>query len=544
MSYLYTIEQMQALERAADANGTSYAAMMETAGQRVVDAILAYAGTAPRAVMVLVGPGNNGGDGLVVARLLAEAGWSVVVAVIGRASDDPRLAALVERGVALHQLGVDDDLAALYEPLRESQLVVDALFGTGLSRSIAGLAARLLAMVAQVRAAHRHDSLLWLGSPRCPVSEPEIVAVDCPSGIHGDSGEVDSATLVADLTVTFAGPKQGMLTASAAPYLGSLVVADIGIPAPVVAEAAHVALLLTPQNVAEALPPRPLTGHKGTFGTLTIVAGSRQYVGAPSLVAQAAGRSGTGLVELAVPDEIQPILAAHAELTTAIWRPLPSEAGAISEAALPALLSTLDRADALVVGPGLGLQDATGSVVWQLLTHHALPPTVVDADALTMLSQRSNWWHEVRGKLVLTPHPGEMARLIDRSVSASQADRRRVAQAAAQRWQQVVVLKGAFTVVAAPDGRVALSPYATDALAKAGSGDLLAGIIGGLLAQGATPWDAACVGVEAHGAAGQRLARCGGNRSTDASALLRMLHHSWATIEQYRNSQPQQGGDV
>ncbi len=563
---IYSVQQMQALERASDSAGHSYAAMMEAAGSAVAQATerwIAGRMNEAKRVLVLAGPGNNGGDGLIAARELSKRGYSTVAYLWKRDEQDPLVSEARRHNVSLVRAENDaGDLLA--RALDRAEIVIDAIFGTGLSRPIEGEPARILNALRARRADGEQASTLRWISPRAGEEGARrtlaLVAVDVPSGVHGDSGEVDEATVAADLTVTFAGPKVGMLTPDAVSFTGELVVADIGIPKAVTEVAESTARLLTPELAASLLPARPRGGHKGTFGTTMVVGGSINYIGAPALCAVAAGRSGAGLVTLAVPTILQPLLAPRPDLTTATWLLLPHDMGALRADATKLLNDALDKVDALVLGPGLGTDKATQHFVWSLFGLEApdepraslgfatrtrefelqawsavrLPPMVVDADGLNILAQGGEWWTSVETPLVLTPHPGEMGRLLGRETGEVQAERLASAREAATRFKQVVVLKGAFTMVAAPDGRTSIAPFANDALAKAGSGDVLAGIIGALLGQGLEPYEATCLGVTAHGLAGTALARSTGGRGALASDLLDRLPEAWQQLEALR----------
>lgn len=559
---VYTIQQMLALEKASDQAGHSYDAMMEQAGRAVAQAIVDRLGDAVEArkrVVVLVGPGNNGGDGLVAARELSKQGYSVVAYLWRRREGDPLINDARRHGVALlwSETGHEPRLT---QALSQAGVIVDGLFGTGLSRPIRGKPADILSALGKVRESRRGGGLCWVnrtGTPNANSNGSLLVAVDVPSGINGDSGKVDDTTVAADVTVTFAGPKIGMLTPAASEMLGELVVAEIGIPAHVVTQAESEARLLTPALAKALLPARSATGHKGSFGTTLIVGGSINYVGAPALSALAAGRSGAGLVTLGVPSAIQPVLAANGALMTSTWLLLPHDMGVLREEAVEVLNKNLKKVDALVLGPGLGGEKSTHRFVWNLFgleqnknaksalgfaplgatrqpaskEKPALPPTIVDADGLNALAAWDGaWWEQVQTQLVLTPHPGEMARLLEGDTKEIQQERLSTARQAAKRFGQVVILKGAHTIVAAPDGRVSIAPYANDALAKAGSGDVLAGIIGALLGQGMTPYDAACLGVIAHGLAGEQVRRHIGSQGTLASDLLEQLPTVWQQL--------------
>jgi len=559
--HVYTIEQVLALEKASDQAGHSYPMMMEQAGTAVAHAIMGRLGDVTEArkrVVVLVGPGNNGGDGLVAACVLSKHGYSVVAYLWRRREGDALINEARRHGVALLRAETGND-SRLTQALSQAGVIIDALFGTGLSRPIRGKSADALSILRQVRHAKRANTLSWLNQvtkPVAPSSRCLLVAIDVPSGVNGNSGKVDEATVKADLTVTFAGPKIGMLTSAATEVLGELVIADIGIPTHIVDAADHEAQLLTPALAKQLLPIRSSSGHKGTFGTTLIAGGSINYVGAPALSAVAAGRSGAGLVTLAVPNVVQRLLASQPDLITSTWLLLPHDMGVLREEAIEVLNKQLKKVDALVLGPGLGSEKTTHRFVWNLFglekakvsqgtlgfaprgesssiskEKPSLPATVVDADGLNALAAwEGSWWEQVTASLVLTPHPGEMARLLKRETKEIQQNRLASAREAAARFGQVVILKGAHTIVAAPDGQASISPYANDALAKAGSGDVLAGIIGALLGQGMTPYDAARLGVIAHGLAGEQLGHTMGRQGALASDLLDILPTIWQYI--------------
>lgn len=534
---LYTIEQMRRLEALADQAGHSYDAMMELAGKAVAQRVLDLADfhkIREEKVLVLAGPGNNGGDGLVAARYLAQAGHKVVALTWRRPSPDLQGEAAKAAGVAL-----TTNLQRVPAILGQVGIVIDALFGTGLSRPITGEAAYLLEQVALAQQHHKFD----------------LIGVDGPSGLYGDTGDIDPKTIPVDDTITFAGAKVGMIAPDAIEYVGDIKVVDIGIPLEISAQVESVAEWLDVATVAPLLPKRPPSGHKGTFGTVMVIGGSINYVGAPALSALAAGRSGVGLVTLAVPMAIQPMLAARPDLTTTTWLPLAHDFGAVRKEAVDTAHKALEKVNAVVLGPGLGTEDTTKEFVYTFMgitssappkgsvgfvgwrdatppTTISLPPMVVDADALNALAAYGgDWWHSVNGALVLTPHPAELGRLLKRETAEIQADRLASVREAAERFGQVVILKGAHTVVAAPDGRIAVNAIATSALAKAGAGDVLAGIIGALLAQGLTPYEAACLAVVAHSRAGKRLAAGRGAQGGLASDLIDLVGRVWTEFQ-------------
>jgi hydroxyethylthiazole kinase-like uncharacterized protein yjeF len=528
MTKVVTVAQMRAIEAAADRAGVSYAQMMESAGRAVAQAVEARLDDArAHKALVLCGPGNNGGDGLVAAYYLASAGCAV--SVYFPASPDENnlnLQRVRARGLPVENLANDVDSYTLQKWVREATVIIDAVFGTGVRLPLSGRPADLLRQVAALVAARRAPLALR-------------VAVDCPSGLNCDTGALDPAALPADLTVTFAAAKRGQFVFPAADWLGELVVADIGVGASLPELADLPIEMATRQGVKAWLPRRPLDAHKGTFGRALVAAGSVNYTGAAYLAGAAAYRIGTGLVTLAVPEPLHPILAA--QLPEATWLILPDEVGVIAAGAEEIVEKELPRTQALLVGPGLGTHKSTGLFLRRLLEldeagggrkralgfaaassgekegeggAKRLPPLVVDADGLRLLAQAENGPARLPPLSILTPHPGEMAALTGLDKEAIQADRLGAAQRFAAEWGQVLVLKGAFTVVAAPDGRATVVPFATAELARAGTGDGLAGMITGLLAQGVPPYEAAVAGAYLHGRCGELAAQSVGQAAS------------------------------
>ncbi len=504
---------MQAIEKAADAAGHAYAAMMELAGRAVAAAILGRYGR--KTTLVLVGPGNNGGDGLVCARCLHEAGVPVFVYLWKRHTDpeqdyEGHYARLQELGAAAVQAEQDPALDILSGWLAQSSIVVDALLGTGANRPIAGLLAEVLDTVATQRQS-RHA----------------IVAVDCASGLDCDTGALSQHALAPDVTVTFAYAKVGHYQFPGATAVGELEVADIGIAAAAVASAGVDlrTFLITPELVQSWMPQRPRLSHKGTFGKVLLAVGSESFPGAAYLSCAAAGRVGAGLVTGAVPRPIWPLVAGR--LAEPTWLPLEVQAagdlaGTLAPAAGAAVAASAAGYTALVLGCGLGNNKAVRRFVDQLM-RHALPAAVIDADGLNCMAGLQGWASRLPPQCVLTPHPAEMARLCQAEVREVVAQRWSLARQKAAEWGCVVLLKGPYTVVAHPDGWLGVLPIATPALATAGSGDVLAGAIGGLLAQGLEPLAAACVGAWLHGAAGLACEQEIGPAGVIASDLLPRL---------------------
>lgn len=493
-----TAAQMTALEQESDQQGTSTDTLMQTAGLAVAEYVRErLGGVAGARVVILVGPGNNGADGLVTGRHLRRWGAEVTACLLtGRPEVDPKLDLARDYGVDLLDLAGSAGLEQLDTLISHSLLVIDAILGTGRSRPLQGLVREALLRVAVSRKGNRG---------------PLLLAVDLPTGLDADTGSVDEATPTMDSTLALGFPKAGLLTFPGAERVGELVTLGIGLPEGVGEDG--VALeLMTPNWVASRLPPRPLNSHKGTYGHLLVVAGSRNYVGAACLVARAAHRTGAGLVTLATPRSVYPIVAA--QLTETIHLPLPEdEEGRIHPDAAHEVREALPRYDAMAVGSGMGQSNGVADFIEGLLLAGSTLnlPVLVDADGLNSLARRRDWWRRRSGPLVLTPHPSEMATLTDLSTAEVQRRRIAVARERAAEWQAVVVLKGAFTAIAervlsdtrekGREGLVRLSPFVNPGLASSGTGDVLTGIIGSLLAQGMDPFDAAGCGVYLHGQA-------------------------------------------
>lgn len=507
-SRIVTVAEMQRLERNADAAGHSYATMMEIAGRAVAEAILARYGRV--SCLILVGPGNNGGDGLVCARHLHDAGAAVRVYLWKRATDPAHdyqghFAALLERRVPATHADDDPNFFTLGEWL-DGSIVVDALLGTGANRPIQGQLAMLLDRVNGA-----------LGETAFP-----IVAVDCASGLDCDTGALDPHTLTPDLTVTFAYAKVGHYLFPGAAAVGELCVADIGIDPRLAAEVKTFAI--DAEFVRGKLPGRPQNSHKGAFGKVMMAVGSEAYPGAATLASAAAGRGGAGLVTVAAIRSVWALVAARlAEPTYVLLPDAPGPNGAVIAGSAAAVIGdVLAGYRSLVLGCGLGATTETRAFVAGLLAH-PLPATVIDADGLNCLVALDAWQGLLPAHCVLTPHPAEMARLCHLSVEQVTANRWALAREKAADWRCVVLLKGPYTVIADPTGHLAVLPVATAALATAGSGDVLAGVIGGLLAQGLAPFEAACVGAWLHGMAGLQCAATFGAAGVIAGDLLPVL---------------------
>ncbi len=517
---IVSIGEMRAMEYAADAGGHSYAAMMEMAGAAVARAVVLRYGLGTPSVIVLAGPGNNGGDALVRARCLHEAGVRVRVYLWKRQANvqDELFACLYALGVECVHADADPECDVLTHWLAEANVVVDALLGTGANRPIEGQLAAILTCVQRRLAT---------------AFAPLVIAVDCPSGLNCDSGVIDPLALPAAQTVTFGWAKWGHYRFPGAAKTGELVVAHIGAPAEL--GDAIQTFTLTNDIATAWLPSRPKVSHKGSFGKLLVVAGSVNYPGAAALACTAAQRVGAGLVTGAVPEPVWPAAASHNREAT--WLPLPTAQGAVTPNAAGVVSAALPGYDALLLGCGLTRSPAVVEMTTELLAAAQNTPTLIDADGLNCLAQLEAWPGRLPKRTVLTPHLAEMARLCKLTIGEISGATWELARQKAAAWNCVVLLKGPYTVVAEPGGQLAVLPIATPALATAGTGDVLAGVIGGLLAQGLEPFAAACLGAWLHGQAGLRCERKIGLAGTVASDLLPQIPKVMRALR--RRAEPQ-----
>jgi NAD(P)H-hydrate epimerase len=515
---------MLKIEKEADGGGHTYDQMMEYAGKGLAEVVEELAPQlAEKSACGLVGSGNNGGDTLVaLAHLAVEYGWEVTAYVVRpRPKDDVYVARLKEAGGRVSTLTEDKKYKELRAAVANHEVLLDGILGTGIKLPLQGKIGEVLEVVKAGLADLQN--------------RPFVVAVDCPSGVDCELGAAAPEALSADLTVTMAAVKTGLLRFPAFGLVGALRVVGIGLPEKVKSWKAIKRSVATRALVRSILPERPLDAHKGTFGTVLVIGGSVNYTGAPLLAGKAAYRVGAGLVTLAVPTPLHDALAG--QFPEATWLLLPHEVGVIAANAIDVLEKNPSRPTAIALGPGIGLEDTTREFVGYLVGAAAksgrkvmgflagdqslgdtiradLPPLVVDADGLTLLGQYPDWWRYLPAETVLTPHPGEMAGLTGLNKEEIQADRLAIAERFAAEWGHVVVLKGACTLVAAPDGQTTAIPIASPALARAGSGDVLTGMIAGLRAQGVGAYPAAVAAAWLHGQAGILAATVLGNTAS------------------------------
>lgn len=502
MEAVVTRAQMRALDgHAIETVGIPSLVLMEVAGRAVADGAEAYARLEGDRVLCLVGTGNNGADAVVAGRHLRERGFEVEILVLGEEGSltaDARQQLDVARRLDLRPQLVEGEAAvqAVEQALREPGVLIDGLFGIGLSRPIEGWRRAVVELI--------------------EASPHSVVAVDIASGLDVDSGQVLGEAITADLTVTFQFAKIGQLLQPGRARTGELRVVDIGIPPSTVPSVAGpVVGWMREDTLQEALPPRAANSHKGTFGHLLVVAGAPDRPGSAILAARAAARAGTGLVTVGS-DAVT-----VGRLAPAFMELMGLALGA-ERVEADALTAALAGRTALAIGPSLAPDETTVALLRAVLPEARLP-VVLDAGALSALGTDIEWLRDRPAATVMTPHPGEAARLLGLDTVAVQSDRLTAARRLAEQSGAVVVLKGATTVVAESKGLVALSTRGNPGLATGGSGDVLLGIVGALLAQGVEPGLAARAGVELHGLAGDRAAEEIGERAVLASDVVRFL---------------------
>jgi len=496
--------------------------LMERAGKAVADQVhylCSESYGAPFKAVVFAGGGNNGGDALVVARHLCEMGCRVSVHML-KSPDDLTMDALKNYWRLSHLIKTKDNVKQLdgsmpdwpelaRRDLVDAQVVVDGIFGTGISGAPRGKALDMIRMINN--------------------SEVPVVSIDIPSGIQGDTGTVPGEAVWAAHTVTMGRPKMGLLFYPGKSYVGELTVADIGFPNEIVQRNARGVWMLDWREAASRLPNRPPDAHKYKCGTLVIVAGSRTYTGAAILAAKAALRSGCGMVYLGVPEGIRDRIDAAAWEVITI--PLPeTKQGTIAAAGLQRLEPYLDKADALAVGPGMDRNANTDSFVHTIVSTID-KPVVLDADGLTAFAGENDRLRGRSAPLVITPHSGELERLVGSDIPAEPQAKIDKTRAIAQDLGGVLLHKGAPTLIASPDGDIWINAAGSSALAKAGSGDVLTGFVGGFLAQGAPALDAALISAFLHGKAGEFAAMEMGVRGVVAGDLLWEFNRAMIELE-------------
>jgi len=507
---LVTAKQMASIDRRAiEQYGIPGIQLMERAGTSVFTTISKmWDQMAAKKVALFCGKGNNGGDGLVVARLLAEHGASVLVLLLGKKDDskgDARtnLNRALELNIPVREILKEADLAGAEKAAQDADLLIDAIFGTGLKGAVRGLAAEVVEII------------------NC-CAKP-VIAVDIPSGLNADGGEIPGPCVQADTTVTFGLPKIGQVFYPGKTKCGRLLVADIGYPSEVIEKEGCEIDLVTSEEVAQLVPRRAPDAHKGSCGRIAVIAGSVGMTGAAALASMAALRIGAGLVTLGLPASLNDIL--EVKLTEVMTKPLPEvrKRRCIALRAIGEIRRMLSGSNCLAIGPGLGTHHETTEMVRRVVARETTVPTVVDADALNALAKDVSPLQETKAQIVITPHAGELSRLTGKPIPEITASPLKAAQCFAQEFKVVVVLKGAPTVIATPEAELYVNSTGNAGMATAGSGDVLTGTIAGLIGQRLTPAEAAVCGVFIHGKAGDLARQLKGEMGLVAGDILQLL---------------------
>lgn len=494
-------------QRAINDFGIPGMVLMENAALGVVREVEKILGLVRgKSVAVLAGKGNNGGDAFAVARHLFNMGaitnvyvFSEIAQITGDAKTN--LDILVKMGIEIQEITTDEKIADIEAKVKLADIVVDGLLGTGLKGEVKGVMASIIELV-----------------NNCSVP---VVAVDIPSGVNGETGKVSKACIRAKTTVTFAFPKFGQLVHPGCEYVGELKVVDIGIPKSAVDSTGIKSRLIDMEHVSKLLPKRVEDSNKGTYGKILVVAGSRGMTGAAVLTGSSALRTGAGLVYLAAPLSLVPIYAST--LIEAVSIPFEDEnRGRLGKEAIPGILKQLENVDVVAVGPGLSASNEIQDVVYNIVRSSQVP-IVLDADGINVLAKDLSVLKGLKAQTVLTPHPGEMARLIGASVKEVQEDRVNIARAFSKQWGVITVLKDSRTIISSPEGDIYINTTGNSGMATGGSGDVLTGIIAGFIGQGLKPIDAAIAAVHLHGLCGDRVAARKGQYGMIAGDLVQEI---------------------
>lgn len=518
---LVVAEEMRTLEQLTiERYGTPGHVLMERAGTGATQALLQllpFMRRRGRRALIVAGKGNNGGDGLVMARCLRRRGVHTEVILLAHAEDvrgdaARNLRAYTRARGRLHEVTTSAQLTTIAAALAQADVVIDAIFGTGLSTTVSGLYAEAIELI--------------------NASGVPVFAVDVPSGVNTDTGQPMGSAIQAEATATFGFAKIGHVLFPGARLSGALAIVDIGLAAEAVAAHPGQTELLEPREVGQLVPVRSAEAHKGDCGHLLIIAGSLGKTGAAQLATRAAVRGGAGLVTLVGPASLYAVYAQA--VVEAMTETLPDVDGRIrfDEQHLRHVSA---GKTALLIGPGIGVDDEVRTVVQWLIAHAAIP-MVLDADALNCVSSDSRMLRTARAPLILTPHPGEMARLLGGTTADVQNDRVGAARRFAVDHRCTVVLKGARSVIAAADGRVWINPTGNPGMASGGMGDVLAGLIGALVAQRLSPSEAACLGVYVHGAVADAMADTGGQIGLLASDVIAGIPRGLARLADVRDA--------
>ncbi|MBU1161383.1 MAG: NAD(P)H-hydrate dehydratase [Proteobacteria bacterium] len=513
--YLVTANEMQKMDRSTiESFGLPGRILMENAGRGATQFFLEqFKDAENKKIGVIAGLGNNGGDGFVIARYLAQKGISVTVYLLSerqKVSGDAaaNLELLPSLNVPVIEMPDAESFSAHETAMRHEAIWIDAILGTGLQSDVKGFFKDVIDFINQ--------------------SNKPVFAVDIPSGLNSDTGRPCGTCIRADATATFAFAKTGHFLLPGADYTGNLKIIDIGIPPYIADSVRPLQYLLTPDLIRTVFYPRPSDAHKGHTGHLLVIAGSPGKTGAATMTATSAMRAGAGLVTLGIPASLNPILEIH--VTEAMTEPLPeTKDGVLGEASFNRIMALLSDKKCLAIGPGIGINPETKMLVQRLL-QESKKPMVIDADGLNCLIGCTEILKNFEKPIVLTPHPGEMSRLMGTTAADVQKDRIHCARDFAEKFNVHVVLKGARTVVAHPDGKVFINPTGNPGMASGGMGDVLTGVIAGFIAQGHSPELAAHAGVYLHGAAADSLAKNKGPFGYLATDVMNILPEAIKTL--------------
>lgn len=505
-----TSELMKKIDRyAIDEVGIPGVVLMENAARAVFNEMVRFRDVRKRRIAVFCGKGNNGGDALALSRYLYEEGIDVKVFILGLESmfsGEAKINLNIAKnmGINVVELYQRDQLKFLERNIKEYDVIIDGIFGTGLKGDVSGIVAEVIDIINK--------------------SGAYIYAIDIPSGINADTGEVMGIAVKANKTVTFQFPKIGQLLYPGRDYVGDLVVREIGIPKKVLEVFDIKTEIITGDLVSKFIKPRHPNTHKGDYGKVLIIAGSSGMLGAAVLCSMAALKAGSGLAYLAVPESLIKII--ETKLTEVIKKPLKDwNKGSLSKEALPQILELAEDMDVLAMGPGLSADENITEIVAEVVRYSKVP-LVIDADGINALSKDLEILKEARVPIVLTPHPGEMSRLLKMDTRQILKDPIQYAKSFSKEYNVIVVLKGSRTVIALPDGRIYININGNPGMATAGSGDVLTGIIASLIGQGLKPEEAAISGVYVHGFSGDLAKIEKGEYGIIASDILNMVPYA------------------
>jgi NAD(P)H-hydrate epimerase len=466
--------------------------LMENAGAKVVEEVLINTSLKKPRVVVIAGGGNNGGDGFVIARRLYDLGLDPLLCLLvdpARIKGDAKVHfdVYINRRLPIFYLH-EQTLEALRDELNRGDIIIDAILGTGVNGPVRDPFNKVISLINEFS------------------GKKPIISVDIPSGVSSDTGKVEGCAVKADRTITFVFPKKGFFLQDGPQYVGEWKAVDISVPPSIVSNLGlKLPKLITRELGSASIPVRPMHGHKGTFGHVLVLGGSRNFVGAPIFTTKAALYSGAGLVTLAVPEGIYPMAAA--QNPESLYMPLPEEDGFFAAEALNNISSELSQFDCVAVGPGMGRFPGGEEFLKSLFTALTNQSVVVDADALFLLRNNLDLVHQYQGNVIFTPHPGEMARLLNETVKDVEGNRLEIASTFAKNYQVYLLLKGHRSIIATPGGELYINPFGHDALGKGGSGDVLTGLTASFLAQGAAPLDALISASYLHARAGEEKAK-------------------------------------